>query len=74
MGAKAGYALWRDIVYPQTATAEERRETYATFAAEQVNMHRVARIQWGHDYPNSPNPITGAVFYMLKQWTPDLVM
>ena len=57
MGAKAGYALWRNIVYPQTATAEERRETYATFAAEQVNMHRVARIQWGHDYPNSPNPI-----------------
>jgi hypothetical protein len=22
-----------------------------------VNMHRVARIQWGHDYPNRPNPI-----------------
>ncbi len=57
MGAQAGYALWRNIVYPQTATAEERRETYATFAAEQVNMHRYSRIQWGHDYPDSPNPI-----------------
>ena len=56
-GARAGYELWRDIVYPQTATAEERRETYATFAAEQVNMHRYSRIQWGHDYPNRPNPI-----------------
>ena len=57
MGAQAGYELWRDIVYPQTATAGERRETYATYAAEQVNMHRVARIQWGRDYPNHPNPV-----------------
>ena len=57
MGARAGYALWRDIVYPQTATAEERRKMYATYAAEQVNMHRYARIQWGRDCPNRPNPI-----------------
>jgi hypothetical protein len=30
---------------------------YATFAAEQVNMHRVARLQWARDFPNRPNPI-----------------
>ena len=44
-------------MYPRNASAEERREMYATFAAEQVNMHRISRIQWGHDYPNRPNPI-----------------
>jgi hypothetical protein len=57
MGAREGYALWRNIVYPQNATAEERREMYATFAAEQVNMHRYSRLQWARDYPNRPNPI-----------------
>ena len=57
IGFREGNALWRNIVYPQNATAEERREMYATFAAEQVNMHRYSRLQWARDYPNRPNPI-----------------
>lgn len=56
-GAQEARELWRNVVYPRNASAEERREMYATFAAEQVNMHRISRIQWGHDYPNRPNPI-----------------
>jgi hypothetical protein len=55
--AQEAYERWKNIVYPQTATAEERREMYATFAAEQVNMHRYSRLQWVRDYPNRPNPI-----------------
>lgn len=55
--AQAAYARWRNIVYPPNATMQERREMYATFAAEQVNMHRVARLQWARDFPNRPNPI-----------------
>ena len=56
-GAQEARELWRNMVYHQNATAQERREMYATFAAEQVNMHRVARLQWARDYPNRPNPI-----------------
>lgn len=55
--AQAAYAWWRNIVYPRGAMVEERREMYATFAAEQVNMHRYSRLQWARDYPNRPNPI-----------------
>ena len=55
--AQAAYAWWRNIVYPRGAMVEERREMYATFAAEQVNMHRYSRLQWARDYPNLPNPI-----------------
>ena len=36
---------------------QQRREMYATFAAEQVNMHRYSRLQWAREYPNRPNPI-----------------
>lgn len=57
--AQAAYMQWRNMVYPPPgdATAQERREMYATFAAEQINMHRYSRIQWARDYPNLPNPI-----------------
>jgi hypothetical protein len=57
IGFREGNARWLEMVYPQNATAEQRREMYATFAAEQVNMHRVARLQLARDYPNYPNPI-----------------
>lgn len=56
-GFREGNERWRNIVFPQNATAEERREMYATFAAEQVNMHRYSRLRWGRDYPNLPNPV-----------------
>ena len=57
--AQAAYMQWRNMVYPPPgdATAQERREMYATFAAEQINMHRYSRIQWARNYPNRPNPI-----------------
>ena len=55
--AQAAYVRWRNMVYPRGETIQERREMYATFAAEQVNMHRVARLQWARDFPNRPNPI-----------------
>lgn len=57
VGYRLSYGRWTNMVYHQNATAQERREMYATFAAEQVNMHRVARLQWARDYPNRPNPI-----------------
>jgi hypothetical protein len=55
--AQAAYTWWRNIVYPRGAMVQERREMYATFAAEQVNMHRYSRLQWARDYPNLANPI-----------------
>ena len=55
--AQAAYTQWRNIVYPRGAMVQERREMYATFAAEQINMHRYSRLQWARDYPNLPNPI-----------------
>jgi len=55
--AQAAYTWWRNIVYPRGATAQERCEMYATFAAEQINMHRYSRLQWARDFPNLPNPI-----------------
>ena len=55
--AQAAYTWWRNIVYPRGAMVQERREMYATFAAEQINMHRYSRLQWARDYPNLPNPI-----------------
>jgi hypothetical protein len=56
-GFREGNERWRNIVFPQNATAEERREMYATFAAEQVNMHRYSRLRWARDYPDLPNPV-----------------
>ena len=38
------------------ATEQERRDAYDVYAAEQINIHRHQRIQWGYDHPNSPNP------------------
>jgi len=55
--AQAAYTWWRNIVYPRGAMVQERREMYATFAAEQINMHRYSRLQWARDFPNRPNPI-----------------
>jgi hypothetical protein len=55
--AQAAYTWWRNIVYPRGAMVQERREMYATFAAEQINMHRYSRLQWARDYPNLANPI-----------------
>jgi hypothetical protein len=57
IGFREGNERWRNIVFPQNATAEERREMYATFAEEQVNMHRYSRLRWARDYPNLPNPV-----------------
>jgi hypothetical protein len=55
--AAAAQEQWRSIVYPVNTTAIQRREMYATYAAEQINMHRYVRIEWGYQYPNDPNPI-----------------
>jgi len=57
VGYRLAYGRWTNMVYHQDATAQQRREMYATFAADQVNMHRVARLQWARDYPDRPNPI-----------------
>lgn len=56
VGFREGNARWVNIVYPQNATVQERREVYATFAAEQVNMHRYSRLRWARDNPDLPNP------------------
>ena len=56
MGNDEARERWRNVVYPPNPTVQERRETYATFAAEQVNMHRYARLQWARDFPGYPNP------------------
>jgi hypothetical protein len=55
-GAQDAYEQWRAMVYPAAATQEERREAYSTYAADQINTHRRARIQFGYDFPQYPNP------------------
>jgi len=57
-GAQDAYEQWRAMVYPAAATEEERREAYSTYAADQINTHRRARIQFGYDFPQYPNPYT----------------
>jgi hypothetical protein len=48
--------VWGSIVFPET-TAQERRDAYARYAADQINIHRYLRIHWAHEYPDHPNPI-----------------
>ena len=55
-GALAASEQWRAMVYPAPATEEQRREVYATYAADQINIHRRTRIQFGYDFPDYPNP------------------
>jgi hypothetical protein len=44
------------MVYLVPATEEQRREAYARYAADQINIHRRERIQFGYDHPAHPNP------------------
>ncbi len=48
--------VWGGIVFPET-TPQERRDAYARYAADQINIHRYLRIHWAHEYPDHPNPI-----------------
>jgi hypothetical protein len=48
--------VWGSIVFPET-TPQERRDAYARYAADQINIHRYLRIHWAHEYPDHPNPI-----------------
>lgn len=48
--------VWGGIVFPET-TLRERRDSYARYAADQINIHRYLRIYWTHEYPDHPNPI-----------------
>ena len=56
IGARAASEQWRDMVYLVPATEEQRREAYARYAADQINIHRRERIQFGYDHPAHPNP------------------
>jgi hypothetical protein len=56
IGAIAAYERWRAIVYPAPVTAEQQREAYSAYAADQINIHRRQRVQWGYDHPEYPNP------------------
>lgn len=56
VGAIAAYEQWRAMVYPAPATEEQQREAYSAYAADQINIHRRQRIQWGYDHPEYPNP------------------
>ena len=47
---------WSAIVYPRM-TANDRRNAYVRYAAEQINIHRYLRILWGNNHPDIPNPI-----------------
>jgi hypothetical protein len=55
-GAIAGYERWKAMVYPAPATEEQQRAAYSAYAADQINIHRRERIQFGYDHPEYPNP------------------
>jgi hypothetical protein len=55
-GALDAYEQWRVMVYPAAATEAERRQAYSAYAADQINIHRRERIQFGYDFPEYPNP------------------
>lgn len=50
------HRAWRDVVFPET-TAEERRQTYARYAADQIMMHRYVHDNHENNNPYEPNPI-----------------
>ena len=50
------HEIWRSIVFPET-NPQQRRDAYARYAADQINIHRYLRIHWAHEYPDLPNPI-----------------
>jgi len=57
IGAREANERWLDIVYPNRfPTEQQRREMYTIYAAEQINIHRRARITWARDFPHQPNP------------------
>jgi hypothetical protein len=57
IGARQANERWLDVVYPDRfPTEQQRREMYITYAADQINMHRRARITWARDFPYLPNP------------------
>ena len=49
------HEVWRSIVFPE-ATIQQRRDSYARYAADQINMHRYLRIHWAREYPDHANP------------------
>ena len=57
IGAREANERWLDVVYPDRfPTEQQRREMYTRYAAEQINIHRRARIKWARDFPYIPNP------------------
>lgn len=50
------HEVWRGIVFPET-TPQQQRDTYARYAADQINMHRYFRLHWAREYPQYPNPV-----------------
>jgi hypothetical protein len=57
IGAREANERWLDVVYPDRfPTEQQRREMYTRYAAEQINIHRRARIKRARDFPHIPNP------------------
>jgi len=57
IGAREENERWLDVVYPDRfPTEQQRREMYTTYAAEQINIHRRARIRWARDFQHLPDP------------------
>ena len=57
IGAREANERWMDVVYPDRfPTEQQRREMYTRYAAEQINIHRRARIKRARDFPHIPNP------------------
>ena len=57
IGAREENERWLDVVYPDRfPTEQQRREMYTTYAADQITIHRRARIRWARDFPHLPNP------------------
>ena len=50
------HEIWRSNVFPE-ANPQQRRDAYARYAADQINIHRYLRIHWAREYPDHPNPI-----------------
>ena len=56
IGAREENERWLDVVYPDRfPTEQQRREMYTTYAVDQINIHRRARIRWARDFPHLPN-------------------
>ncbi len=57
IGAREANERWLDVVYPDRfPTEQQRREMYTTYAVDQINIHRRARIRWARDFPHLPDP------------------